>query len=72
MELIKKGIYKHFKGGKYRVLGVAKHSETKEELVVYQNINSGELWVRPVEIFVGGVEVDGKMVKRFKFEAVKL
>ena len=67
--VIRNGVYKHFKGGKYRVLGVAKHSETSEDLVVYQRVDDKrELWVRPLEMFLEEVEIDGKIVKRFQFE----
>jgi hypothetical protein len=64
---IKIGIYQHYKGHKYRVLGVAKHSESLDELVVYQNVDNGELWVRPIEMFLEEVEVDGQKVLRFKY-----
>lgn len=64
---IKKGIYEHFKGGRYRVLEVGKHSETLEELVVYQALgDEGEIWIRPLDMFLEEVEVDGKMVGRFR------
>lgn len=63
------GIYRHYKGQHYRVLGVAKHSETEEELVVYQALY-GEfgLWVRPAAMFAEHVQVDGRSVPRFAFE----
>ncbi len=62
-----KGKYKHFKGGEYEVLGVAKHSETLEEFVVYKALyGEGDLWIRPKEMFFDEKEVDGKKVKRFK------
>jgi len=65
---IKTGLHEHFKGGRYEVVGVAKHSETGESLVVYRALyGERNLWVRPVEMFVGEVSVDGKMVPRFKF-----
>lgn len=65
---IKPGIYKHFKGKKYEVMGIAKHSETLKELVVYRQLyGNNELWVRPIEMFLEKVEVDGKEVSRFKF-----
>jgi len=65
---IKKGIYEHFKGGRYRVLGMGKHSETLEELVVYQVLDGEDkIWVRPLEMFLEEVEVDGKKVPRFKY-----
>lgn len=67
---VKKGIYKHFKGGKYRVIGVGKHSETLEDYVVYEALYKNEmskLWVRPLELFADYKEVDGKKVKRFDY-----
>jgi cyclomaltodextrinase / maltogenic alpha-amylase / neopullulanase len=66
--MLKLGIYKHFKGNKYEVLGVAKHSETREELVVYRALyGEGELWVRPKEMFLEDVEVSGIRTPRFKY-----
>lgn len=70
MQKIELGIYEHFKGGKYKVLGVAKHSETLEDLVVYEALYDNPrstLWVRPYNDFIGDKEIDGKKVKRFKF-----
>lgn len=64
--MIKIGKYKHFKGPEYEVIGLAKHSETLEDLVVYKD-SSGELWVRPVKMFLEEVEVNGKKVPRFKY-----
>ena len=58
------GVYRHFKGGIYRVVGVARHSETEEELVVYRS-PAGDLWVRPKEMFLGTAMVDGNPVQRF-------
>lgn len=60
------GLYRHYKGQNYRVLGVARHSETEEALVIYQALY-GEfgLWVRPLEMFTEAVEVDGEWVPRF-------
>jgi len=64
--MIPPGIYRHYKGNSYQVLGVAKHSETEEDLVVYRALY-GEwgLWVRPLEMFSENVEVEGKLVSRF-------
>ena len=59
------GRYKHYKNNYYEVLGVATHSETEEELVVYKDEKHGRLWVRPKAMFEEEVLVDGKMVKRF-------
>jgi hypothetical protein len=72
--MIKPGIYTHYKGKQYLVIGMARHSETLEELVVYQakyySSEFGEfaLWVRPEAMFTEEVEVDGKKVPRFKLE----
>ena len=58
--------YRHFKGGKYKLLGIAKDSETLEKMVVYQALyGEGDLWVRPYEMFFGTVERDGKVIQRF-------
>ena len=59
MAEVRPGVYRHYKGREYRVVGVAKHSETEEELVVYQPLYEGTypLWVRPLAMFVE--EVDG-------------
>lgn len=63
------GIYRHYKGQRYRVLGTAQHSETMELLVVYQALygNHG-LWVRPAAMFCETVQIDGKAVARFALE----
>ena len=59
--------YRHFKGKEYLVMHIAKHSETLEELVVYQALY-GEMgvWVRPLDMFLEQVEVDGQTVNRFE------
>lgn len=65
---MKLGIYKHFKGNKYEVIGVAKHSETLEEMVVYKALyGDGGLWVRPISMWDEEVEFEGKTVKRFTY-----
>lgn len=65
---LKPGVYQHFKGNKYKVLGVARHSETLEEMVVYQALygNNG-IWVRPLGMFLEEVEVNGQRQPRFKY-----
>ena len=68
MESIKPGRYRHFKGKEYEVLGVARHSETEDELVVYRALYGGfGLWVRPVSMWNETVERDGKMFRRFTY-----
>jgi hypothetical protein len=62
------GRYRHYKGNEYTVVGVARHSETDEELVVYrQEYGEQGLWVRPAEMFAEIVEVEGRSVPRFEF-----
>lgn len=63
---IKPGKYRHFKGKEYEVLGMARHSETEEELVVYRAMyGEGGLWVRPVSMWYEKVERDGEIYQRF-------
>ena len=62
------GKYEHFKGKSYRVLAIAKHSETLEKMVVYQQLYGEEgVWVRPLGMFLETVEVEGKTVPRFRY-----
>ena len=68
MESIKPGRYRHFKGKEYEVLGVARHSETEEERVVYRALYGDfSLWVRPVSMWNEPVERDGKTFRRFTY-----
>ena len=65
---VRPGRYRHYKGNEYIVLGVARHSETEEELVVYRpDYGERGLWVRPRAMFEEQVEVDGRPVPRFAF-----
>ena len=65
---LKLGVYEHFKGKRYRVLGIARHSETLEELVVYKALyGDHDLWTRPLHMFLGEKEVNGKKVPRFQY-----
>jgi hypothetical protein len=66
--ILEKGIYKHYKGNLYEVLGVAQHSETLEHLVVYKTLYGDfSTWVRPLDMFQETVERDGEQVARFEF-----
>ncbi|MCL2827758.1 MAG: DUF1653 domain-containing protein [Oscillospiraceae bacterium] len=65
---IKPGKYTHFKGGAYEVIATAKHSETLEEMVVYQALyGDGGIWVRPAVMWDEIVEYEGRRVKRFSY-----
>jgi hypothetical protein len=67
MHTIKPGRYRHFKGNEYEVIGVAKDSETMEEVVVYRALYGEQgLWVRPAKMFAETIERDGRMMKRFQ------
>ncbi len=65
---MKLGKYRHFKGKDYLVLGVAKHSETLEKLVIYKALYGEEkIWARPLKMFIEKVTVNGKKKPRFEF-----
>ncbi len=65
---MKTGRYRHYKGQYYLVLGVARHSETQEELVVYrQDYGDKSLWVRPKQMFLETIQFNGQPVARFEF-----
>lgn len=67
MSEVKKGVYEHYKGGQYQVLEEALHSETKEPLVVYQDLKKPDkIWVRPKEMFISLVTQGEKEEPRFK------
>lgn len=68
MTKIKVGIYRHYKGNLYQVLHTARHSETKETLVVYRALYGDYgVWVRPLTMFCESVTIDGKTLPRFEF-----
>ena len=67
---VKKGIYRHYKGKKYRLIDMVRHSETLEEMVFYETLYENELcqlWVRPKDLFFSKIEIDGKLMDRFEF-----
>jgi len=65
---LKSGLYQHYKGPQYKVLYVATHSETQEQLVIYQALY-GEfgMWARPLSMFLETVEKDGQIIPRFAY-----
>ena len=66
--MLKLGTYEHYKGKQYEVIGIAKHSETLEEMVVYRALYREKgLWVRPLKMFLEKVEIGGKKMPRFKY-----
>ena len=68
--MIQAGVYRHYKGNTYQVIGIAKHSETEEDLVVYQALYGAPgLWVRPLDMFCEKVEIGGERVPRFELIA---
>ena len=65
---IRPGRYRHFTGQEYEVLGMAHHSETEEELVVYCTLyGDHDLWVRPAAMWCETVERDGRVQPRFAY-----
>lgn len=65
---IRPGLYQHYKGPRYKVLGLVRHSETLEALVLYHPMAGDQaLWVRPWAMFTGEVDVDGRRVPRFRW-----
>lgn len=65
--VVMNGLYEHYKGLHYKILAIARHSETLEELVVYQALyGEKEVWIRPLAMFLENVTIDGKSQSRFK------
>ncbi len=64
--------YKHFKGTTHKVLAIAKHSETLEELVIYNHEDTGEVWARPIELFTSLVDKDKypDILQEYRFEII--
>ena len=70
--IVRPGIYEHFKGKRYEVVGTARHSETLEAMVLYKALYrgdypEGQLWVRPAGMFAEEIERDGRRVPRFRY-----
>ncbi len=71
MALVIGGVYEHYKGPHYRVLGLVRHSETLEELVYYECLypnENGQFWVRPRAMFEGEITIDGVVRPRFAYK----
>lgn len=67
MDIKINGIYRHYKGNKYKVIAIGKHSETLDQLVVYQALyGNNEIWCRPISMWNDDINVDGKIQKRFQ------
>jgi len=65
--MIKKGKYRHYKGNEYEVIDIVKHSETEEDMVLYKTLYGDfSLWVRPLDMFMEKVTIEGKEIQRFK------
>ena len=68
MSLIPLGVYRHYKGNQYEVIGFAKHSETLEDMVIYKALyGEGGTWARPLSMWDNSIAIDGKTVKRFEY-----
>lgn len=70
MSTLRSGRYKHYKGNYYHVIGIAKHSETLEEMVMYEALYDnpdGKFWVRPFKMFTETVDVNGTKIPRFEY-----
>jgi len=68
METIPLGRYRHYKGKEYEVIGLARHSETEDEFVVYRTLYGNfDLWVRPKAMFLERIQVNGEEVPRFQY-----
>lgn len=73
MSKVRLGKYMHYKGNPYEVIGEGVHSETLEPVVIYKTLYEtpdfplGSIWVRPKGMFLSEVELDGKIVPRFKY-----
>lgn len=63
---VRPGLYRHYKGGLYEVVSVARHSETEETMVIYREFFGRQCWVRPATMFSEKVKVDGKWLSRFE------
>lgn len=67
--MIELGMYRHYKGNEYEVIGIARHSETLEPMVIYRAMyGEREFWVRPLEMFLEKIQIEG--VLKYRFEKI--
>lgn len=60
-------LYEHYRGFRYKIIGISRHSETLEELVVYEaQYGEGDMWVRPLAMFLENIVINGQLQPRFK------
>ena len=73
LEVVVGGIYRHFKGSKMLVIAIAKHSETLDKMVVYQHLDTNEIWVRPYDMFISKVDKEKypNVEQEYRFELIK-
>jgi len=66
--VLRRGLYRHYKGGQYEVIDTVRHSETEEEMVLYRALYGERgLWVRPLAMFTQSVTADGRTTARFEY-----
>ncbi len=66
--MLKPGLYRHYKGNLYRLLFLARHTESMENMVIYQDAkDSDKIWARPAAMWEETVRIDGKEIPRFEF-----
>ena len=71
--IMKKGIYRHYKGNNYELICIARHSETLEDMVVYKALyGDGDVWVRPLSMWNETVEHNGEAIPRFMYIGEKI
>lgn len=72
MDIIVNGIYQHYKGGLYKVIGIASHSETLEKLVIYISLTNHLLWARPLSMWCEEICIDDAIYPRFTYIGDKM
>ncbi|MCI9233042.1 MAG: DUF1653 domain-containing protein [Bacilli bacterium] len=72
MKVVVGGVYRHFKGANIKVIAIAKHSETLENMVVYSHEDTGEIWVRPYDMFIEEVDHEKypEVEQKYRFEYI--